>query len=100
MDDFKNATCKLRNSSRITSYNVCYTKLLRDESPESVEAGMACNVDMIDIVHCDPAYPSIIPLKAHGLDKVHSRPQAGTQAENGADVYCNFRFEKGNSHSG
>lgn len=71
-----------------------------DRSPERLEAGMACNGDMIDIVHGGPAYSSIIPLETHGLDKVHSRPQTGTKAQNGADVSSNFWFEKGYAHLG
>lgn len=68
--------------------------------PEGAEILMPRNVDMIDIVHGDPAHPSIIPFEPHGFDKVHGRPQTGTQAENGTDIGCNLGFEEGNSHSG
>lgn len=71
-----------------------------DSSPERVEAGMTDNGDMVDIVHGGPAYSSIIPLEPHRLDEVHSRPQTGTEAQNGTDVSSNFRFEKGNAHLG
>ena len=71
-----------------------------DSSPERVEAGMTCNGDMVDIVHGGPAYSSIIPLEPHGLNKVHRRPQTGSEAQNGADVSSNFWFEKSNAHLG
>lgn len=71
-----------------------------DSSPERVEAGMTCNGDMVDIVHGGTPYPSIIPREPHGLDKIHSHPQTGPEAQNGADVSSNFGFEQGNAHSG
>jgi len=61
---------------------------------------MTGNGDMIDIVHGGPAYSSIVPLEPQWLDKVHSRPQTGAEAQNGADVSGNFWFEKSNAHLG
>ncbi len=59
---------------------------------------MTDNGDMIDIIHGGPAYSSIIPFEPHGLDKVHGRPQTGTEAQNGADISSDLRFEQGNAH--
>jgi hypothetical protein len=53
---------------------------------------------VIDIVHGGPAHSSIIPREPHWLDKVDSRPQTGTEAQNGADVSGDFRLEKSNAH--
>ena len=71
-----------------------------DRSSEPVETGMTGNGDMIDIVHGSPPHSSIIPFKPHRLDKVDSRPQTGAKAQDSADVSGNFRFKKGNTHSG
>jgi hypothetical protein len=54
---------------------------------------MACNGDVIDIVHRRSANPSIIPLEPQRLDQVHSRAEAGAQPQNGADISGNLRFE-------
>ena len=53
---------------------------------------------MIDIIHGGPPDSSIIPLEPHGLDKIHGRPQTGTEAQNGADISSNFLFKKSNAH--
>ena len=69
-----------------------------DGGLESAEIGMACDRDMIDIVHGRSADASIIPREPHGLDKVHSRAKTGAKAQNGANVSSNFWFKKGNTH--
>lgn len=61
---------------------------------------MSRNGDMIDIVHGSAAYSSIIPLEAHRLDNIHSRPKACTKPQNGADISSYFGFKKSNTHLG
>ena len=60
---------------------------------------MAGDGDVIDIVHSRAADAGIIPQKTERFDQIDGHAQAGSEAQDGADIAGNFRFKQRDAHS-
>jgi hypothetical protein len=59
---------------------------------------VACNSDLVELVHAGPAEVTVGDREARGLDNMGRHIQARTQAQNRSGVLGDIRLEKRNLH--